>query len=43
MTNIEDQPIFEAKHFNHNFGAVVALQGASLSLNHREVIELLVI
>ena len=37
---IANKPIFEAKNFHHNFGAVVALQGASLSLNRREVMGL---
>ena len=40
MTKIENNPIFEAKHFHHNFGAVVALQNASLTLRHQEVMGL---
>jgi len=40
MTKTGRQPILEARQFTHNFGAVMALREASLSLNHQEVMGL---
>jgi len=40
MIKTESHPILEARQFTHNFGAVMALQEASLSLNYQEVMGL---
>ena len=40
MTKTGTLPILEARQFTHNFGAVMALQKASLSLKHQEVMGL---
>jgi ABC-type sugar transport system ATPase subunit len=36
----DNAPVFEARHVQRHFGAVVALADASVSLNHREVLGL---